>query len=482
MFFTKRLAPTIQHVVSIIGMAAIFLLGTGNPCLASDSGIIKEPPPEPVIGAIGISSSPSTLISVTINRQDDNYRLYHDGQPYFIKGIGGRQHLGMAAAAGANSIRTWGSHDAGDLLDRARSYEMTVMLGTWLSHEQEDYLDPTYKSVKINELQKLLDDHKNHPALLMWALGNEINLEGADTPAAWGFVNELALLIKSQDPHHPVISVIACKPKTLNNIAAYAPDLDVVGINAYGTLSDVRTMIDNTAFEGPYIVTEWGVDGHWEAEKTVWGRPIEPTSAQKARNHLQHYEQNILANRDRCIGSYVFLWGQKQERTPTWYSMFIENLPGTDLSDASCPTVDVMHFNWSGDWPSNQAPRVDEMTINGVAAADDVKLTPGEPFVAQVAAADPDNDGLRFVWELMEEPTVLGIGGSYEPRPGGFGNVMDGSLPNLNLLAPERSGEYRLFVYVLDENGHVGTANIPFQVDGPITQNVAVRPSPPSDS
>ena len=163
----------------------------------------------------------------------------------------------------------------------------------------------------------------------------------------------------------------------------------------------------------------------------------------------------------------MFLWGQKQERTPTWYSMFIENLPGMDVPGAACPSVDAMQFNWSGNWPANLAPKVERMTINDQPAAGDVRLNPGDPILARVAATDPDDEDLRYVWELMEEPAVLGVGGSQEPRPEALGDAVKGTLPQLNLLAPLKSGEYRLFVYVLDNNGHVGTANIPFQV-GPV--------------
>jgi hypothetical protein len=50
--------------------------------------------------------------------------------------------------------------------------------------------------------------------LLIWSLGNEINLEDADTRAAWLFVDELACMIKDQDANHPVITVIASKQTT----------------------------------------------------------------------------------------------------------------------------------------------------------------------------------------------------------------------------------------------------------------------------
>jgi hypothetical protein len=40
-----------------------------------------------------------------------------------------------------------------------------------------------------------------------------------------------------------------------------------------------------------------------------------------------------------------------------------------------------------------------------------------------------------------------------------------GTTPTLNYTAPTTSGQYRLFVYVLDGKGHAGTANIPFKVN-----------------
>lgn len=403
-------------------------------------------------------------VRVEIKHQGTGFRVYRGGKPYPIKGIGGRDFLENAAAAGANSIRTWSPRGAAGLLERARSLNMSVMLGIWLSHNPTDYTDRQYKESKIQEIRDLVARYKNHPALLMWSLGNEINLEGADTRAAWRFVDELARTIRARDPNHPVITVIACKPTTLNNIAALAPNLDAVGINAYGAVTSLRAMVDRSSYHGPYLITEWGVDGHWEAQRTAWGRPIEPTSAQKAEYHLRRYAVDIISNRDKCIGSYVFLWGQKQERTPTWYSLFLKDLPGTDTEGVSSPAVDVMHFNWTGTWPVNRAPLVFDMLINDVPARQNIILSPGETMVSRVAAGDPEDDSLSFIWELLKEPTVLGVGGSRESRPNTLTIVKRNNLPVLSLRAPLTAGEYRLFVYVLDNNGHVGTANIPFEV------------------
>lgn len=403
---------------------------------------------------------------VEIRQDKDGFQLFRNGEPYYIKGAGGgTRFIEAARAAGANSLRTWSSKDIGTILDQSALNRMTVLMGIWLSHRPSDYLDENYKNQIIARVQNLLDRYKHHPALLMWSLGNEINLNGKDSPEAWQFINALAQMIQQQDRHHPVITVISFRSSTLNTIARYAPDLDAVGINAYGALSEVRAMVDSSEYTGPYLITEWGVKGHWEVERTQWGRPIEPVSQTKADLYHQFYVQDILKNRDRCLGSYVFLWGQKQERTPTWYSMFIETIPGTDLNGLACATVDAMEYNWSGSWPLNRTPMVTAMTVNGITAHDNVSLYVGQEMLAQVTAQDPEQERLTYLWELLEEPVKLGAGGSWEKRPATVGRVLLTETPEIRIQTPGRTGIYRLFVYVLDENGRVGTANIPFQVD-----------------
>jgi len=402
---------------------------------------------------------------VEIRRTDSGYGLYRQGTPYFIKGIGGSQALSEAQAMGANSVRTWGAQNAAKVLDRAEEHGMSVLLGIWFSHRVEDYRDPAYRARKEDEIIELTDKYRNHPALLMWAVGNEVNLQGADRPEVWQFLDEMAQLIKRRDRRHPVISVIAFQPDTLTNIARFAPHLDAVGVNAYGALPDLRAAMDASAYTGPYLVTEWGEEGHWEADHTAWDRPIELSSAAKAARLYRYYVQDILAQRDRCLGSYVFLWGQKQERTPTWYSLFVENLPGFEGQRLASAAVDVMGYNWQGTWSANHAPNVAQITINGIGASDGVALACTESIEASVAARDPDSDALTYVWEILEEPTDLSIGGAQEIRPPTVGGVYRSTDPRLVLPAPDKPGAYRLFVYVMDDQGHVGTANIPFQAE-----------------
>ena len=64
---------------------------------------------------------------------------------------------------------------------------------------------------------------------------------------------------------------------------------------------------------------------------------------------------------------------------------------------------------------------------------------------------------------MLKEATVLGFGGSYEPRPDRVGEVALTEVPQYTVSMTE-PGEYRLYVYVLDGTGFVSTENIPYQV------------------
>jgi hypothetical protein len=247
--------------------------------------------------------------------------------------------------------------------------------------------------------------------------------------------------------------------KTLvDYIKERTPDIDLLSINTYGGLSTLPRTIMQSGWNGPYMVTEWGPTGHWEGLQTKWKSSIEETSSEKAAVYKSRYEGAIEKNKDKCMGSYVFLWGQKQERTPTWYGVFTEKGEESEV-------VDVMQFLWSGNWPKNKAPHLYSLKINNKKAIDDIYLSPGENYNAIAIVADPDNDKLFYRWELMPEATQLSTGGDFEARPKSMdGSVTPGENGNATFKTPDKEGAYRLFVYIMDGNNNVATANIPFYV------------------
>lgn len=158
--------------------------------------------------------------------------------------------------------------------------------------------------------------------------------------------------------------------------------------------------------------------------------------------------------------SRVFLWGQKQERTPTWYGLFLD-------SGESTPSVDVMQYLWTGRWPDNRAPSITPITVNGQQAASSVTVPAGRWNDASVESRDPDGDAIAYRWLLREESQAVSIGGDPEILPPAIEVEMQITQGRLRFRAPERAGAYRLFVETRDGKGHAAYANFPLQVIAP---------------
>ncbi|HWZ87484.1 MAG TPA: glycoside hydrolase family 2 TIM barrel-domain containing protein [Polyangiaceae bacterium] len=422
------------------------------------AGMPSVGPMVPVCPTTGLAGAGQ----VAIVKSGAMFTLTRDGAPYYIKGIAGSANLALAQQAGVNSTRSYSSGNAARLLDSAKSHCMTVMLGVDLSQNPADYANSTWTSGKVTEVTNLLATVKSHPALLVWALGNEINL-GADTQTAWAFVEQLSQMIHAQDTNHPVISVLAGADVTaLNHIVTWAPSLDAVGANSYAPIVHLNTDVDSSNFSKAVIVTEWGPTGAWESPMTSWARPIEDTSGAKMRVFKTRYD--TFAHTGRILGDYVFLWGQKIETTPTWYGMFLETSADLGLAGESLPTVDTMTLEWSGAYPVNRAPDVTALTLDGKAAADNVTLSAGQSVQAQVTVSDPEGDSLSYAWEILQDPAQVNTNGVAQMREPRVGTPQKGTSPTLSVTLPSPPGQYRLFVYVLDGKGHAGTANIPFLV------------------
>jgi hypothetical protein len=130
------------------------------------------------------------------------------------------------------------------------------------------------------------------------------------------------------------------------------------------------------------VVTEYGPRGFWESPRAPWGAPIEQTSTEKAQFIRKAYQAAIQPAGD-CWGGYVFLWGQKQEATSTWFGIFTE-------SGESTAVLDVMHELWRGQAPPDQAPVISSL----VSAAAKREVAAGSEFQAEATARDPDGDVL----------------------------------------------------------------------------------------
>ena len=408
---------------------------------------------------------PGTGPRVTLERDGAGWTLVRDGVPYRPEGAGlSGGDAALLAANGGNSYRTWSIGadfaDARRQLDRAHALGLTVALCLEVGKERHgfDYDDAGAVADQLARLRAQVTTLKDHPALLAWIIGNEPNLEFRN-PKVFDAIDGISRMIHEVDGRHPTTTALAGFSAELARlIETRTPDLDFVSVQFYGGLVVLPGMLADIGWHKPVMVTEWGTVGHWEMPLTSWGAPIELDSSAKAAFYLESYEKAIAALPGQVIGSYAFLWGQKQERTPTWYGMFLADGSETEA-------VDVMHHIWTGDWPANRAPRVSNVLLASQSAGQDVTLAPGAEVMAGVDASDPDGDPLDFEWLVMRESAATSTGGDAEAVPESFPElVTDTGGGGAAMTAPAEPGAYRLFVYVRDGEGNAGHANLPFQV------------------
>lgn len=400
-------------------------------------------------------------VKVETVKTPNGWQLLRGGEPYYIRGAGGTARMDVIVECGGNSVRTWGLEEAKSALDEAHKHGLTVMVGIWLPHERHgfDYSDEWAVKDQLKAVEKAVLEFKDHPALLLWGIGNEVDLFYTDFNV-WSAVENLAAMIHELDPNHPTCTVTAgIDVAEVQLIKKYAPSIDILGVNTYGGINVVPEAIDLYGWEKPYIITEWGPNGHWEVPTTAWGAPYEQTSTEKMHSYQNRYEKYIASDKEQCIGSYVFHWGQKQETTPTWYGVFLEDGSQTGA-------IDAIYRAWKGKDPPNQAPLINSMTVNGTPLGKDVYLRRGAKNNVVADIVDPDGDEMTVNWEFLPESQFTKSGGDREIRPESLeGLVIRTNGGEMTFRSPSRPGAYRLFIYVHDPYGKVATANTPFLVE-----------------
>lgn len=408
---------------------------------------------------LGWSTSFAQAIKVEIAERDGGWTLLRDGKPYEVKGAGGQSHLDDLVEVGGNSIRTWSLEKAQEYLDEAHKRGLTVVMGLWVQHERHgfDYNDQAAVAKQLDYFTRKVREFKDHPALLMWGVGNEVDLFYTNH-MVWNAVQDIAAMIHREDPNHPTTTITAgLHRQEVELVTKMAPDIDIFGVNTYSGLKHALDSIDDYGWDGPFLIAEWGPNGHWEVDKMPWGAPIEQSSSSKAQSYADRYR--LILNAPNCVGSYVFLWGQKQETTSTWYGLFTYDGNQTE-------PIDELHKAWKKSDEQNHSPQIKDF---GLFEQDQpVKqnfLIEGKSYQAFAKFHDPDGDKLRISWSIVSESTDTKAGGDVESTPPAIpGLIQKRGSDGITFKAPQNEGAYRLYINARDGKGKTGYVNIPFYV------------------
>lgn len=424
-----------------------------------------------------VDESRTVYIKKTVN----GFQLIRNGKPFYIKGAAGDSHFKELADIAGNTIRLYDTINLQSNLDIAKKYGLAVIVDIPIPaySGKNSYVNEDDNGVLKQKIKVLVKKYKNHTALLMWNLGNELNYPKVH----WkdflrvhlgkkrfvGTFNEFIDIIHYEDTNHPVSTTLWNSDIQQHvTFKIFSPEIDLISYNVFGDVKSVKEQITQISFlfgASPYYISEFGSDGWWwlESKKTSWESPIEQSSAKKAEQIKSRYNL-IVNNTGNCLGSLLFFWGNKYECTDTWFSLFKDEYKSEIM-------IEIEHL-WR---ESNDRPKLiglDYMLVDGKGALDNLIFTPNELKRSELKLESSNIDSLRIKWEIY--PDVWYHGWNEEkynnkklkpPTP--IECFLSTEKNKATFLTPEKEGPYRIFAYVFDNYGYFASTNTPFYVLNP---------------
>jgi hypothetical protein len=230
-----------------------------------------------------------------------------DGEPEVIRGVGyNPQYAGLSRPErkqlyerdfsamrelGINTIEGWfeGQFDA-VTLDAAARNDVGIIMPFELNHDWP-YDNPNVRQSILDHVSAYVERYKNHPAVRMWAPGNEnlhrilyprwVSMEGdpaarARADAFAAFLPELVDRIHALDPTHPVLyrdaeDVYLGRIRAAFDAAGGTRPWLVYGANVYST-SRMREVISAWPAQWPgrpLVISEFAPGGVASAERPI---------------------------------------------------------------------------------------------------------------------------------------------------------------------------------------------------------------------
>lgn len=410
--------------------------------------------------------------TVYIRKTEKGYQLFRNGKPFKIKGASGDSRFKELADFGGNTIQLYDTINLQSNLDEALKYDIAVIVNIPIPSYNYTYTMSQDESRALkHNIKTLVEKYKDHEALLMWNLGNEIYPHVLKLRDLIRFnflkvilekkryinnLNELIDIIHIEDKNHPVSTTtwIISIPKIIS-IKVFSPGIDLLAYNIFGNTKPIVAKFNQYHYlfgVFPYFISEFGSDGCWGSESkiTSWSSPIEQTSAKKMEQVRKRYKIIEEIKYGACLGSLVFYWGNKHERTYTWFSLFKDN--------HKSEIIKVLKELWNNTNSSESSIGLEYMLLDKQGAADNIVFSSNEIKSAELKFYGLQNDSNLIKWEIYPEAWN---DKNYPSIP--LENLFIKSDKNkVEFITPSKEGPYRIFAYVYDKNGYFATTNTPF--------------------
>lgn len=112
--------------------------------------------------------------AVTIKKGNSGWQLLVSGHPFYVKGVVGDSYLEKIKENGGNSIRTGSKKEQ---LDNVSNLKLNA-LGNLPARAERDgmnYNDTSEIRKQTEKIITIIERIKNHPAVFMWVIGNELD-------------------------------------------------------------------------------------------------------------------------------------------------------------------------------------------------------------------------------------------------------------------------------------------------------------------
>jgi|GEM_PF-1288826 len=174
----------------------------------------------------------------------------------------------MMAQMGINTVRVY--HDFGTDANAIKVLDMLYQYGIKVIMTVDSPKSTVVAD--IANISTVVNAYKNHPAILMWSVGNEWDLRQSNGKYYWtydtleqaaAFVEQAALLIKGLDANHPVTTVVADSSAAKTAASVLVPSVDIWGINIYREQSFGEAISQWESVSGkPFYIGEFGADSY----------------------------------------------------------------------------------------------------------------------------------------------------------------------------------------------------------------------------